>query len=178
MSHRKKTTCFTKMPLVCVTALSSGSLLFVVLLLLALSLAPWSVLWVSQSVLLGPPPLLIFLILVMFLLELEAAFRLGSSFRVVSQAFLLSFDCCRDILGLALFCLRRLLSVLFILVLSVAPSSALSASFLVLFYAFFYQSLLLNGLVIVIIPYVSYLLTLLSGRRRHVSQPVAGWFHS
>ena len=108
----------------------------------------------------------------------RAAFRLGSSFRAVSQAFLLSFDCCRDILGLAFFCLRRLLSAVFILVLSTAPSSVLNACFADLFYSFFYQSLLLNGLVIVIVPYVSYLLTLLSGRRRHVSQPVAGWFHS
>ena len=108
----------------------------------------------------------------------RAAFRLGSSFRAVSQAFFLSFDCCRDILGLAFFCLRRLLSVVFILVLRMAASSVLSASVSALFYTFFYQYRLLNGLVIVIIPYVSYLLILLSGRRRHGSHPVAGWFHS
>ena len=108
----------------------------------------------------------------------RAAFRFGSSFRAVSQAFLLSFDCCRDILGLAFFCLRLLLSALFILVLSMAASSVLIASVSALFYIFFYQSLLLNGLVIVIIPYVSYLLILLSGRRRHGSHPVVGWFHS
>ena len=40
----------------------------------------------------------------------RAVFRLGSSFRAVSETFLLSFDCCRDTVGLAFFSLRLLLS--------------------------------------------------------------------
>ena len=64
------------------------------------------------------------------------------------------------------------------LVLCMASSSVLSVSSSVFLYAFFDKALLLSGFVLFSIPYVSYLLTLISRRGRHVSQPVAGWFHS
>ena len=161
------------MPLVCVTALSSGSLLFVALLLLVwllgYFLSEFQSVW-SISLFLC---LVQFLFLVLFFLANFEGLLFVSvlSVRLFLRLSSWSFYCCRHAVGflsLRLFLgifvcpfstqVLLFLVVLFILLLCMASSSVLSVSFTVFVYTFFDIALQLSGLVLSTISYHSFLL--------------------